>query len=261
MASIFRCPECQQPLQVRDEMRGKKIRCPKCKAVTMAPAAEEAIVVEAVDDEAFSEEPPRRRPRDDEPPRRRRDSDDDSRRRRHRDDDRLDLDDVGAGKRSMPSSVVLAVVALSVILGLEVLLGVMALALTRPAPEQMGPIAARTGLIVVIGGLILWGLIAGHRLAWQWGRVLGMIGAIVLLLVGVLAVTAPQADMPPGARYLNAVLSLVVSACLFTIAFSLGALSAKKYFNLRCPSCGRFTSSAADFFFNKAKCKRCREVW
>jgi hypothetical protein len=35
----FACPECNASLKVREELAGKKIRCPKCSAVAIVPAA------------------------------------------------------------------------------------------------------------------------------------------------------------------------------------------------------------------------------
>jgi predicted Zn finger-like uncharacterized protein len=47
MPFAFHCPECEKPMQVRDELRGKKVRCPKCKSVITAPT-EEPIVAAAI---------------------------------------------------------------------------------------------------------------------------------------------------------------------------------------------------------------------
>jgi uncharacterized Zn finger protein (UPF0148 family) len=59
MPVAFSCPECDKSLKVKDELAGKKVKCPGCG---------EPIVVEAADDpepESAVQEPPRRKGRDD----------------------------------------------------------------------------------------------------------------------------------------------------------------------------------------------------
>jgi len=41
MPAELKCPQCGQPLIVKEAMLGKKARCPKCKAVIQMPAAEQ----------------------------------------------------------------------------------------------------------------------------------------------------------------------------------------------------------------------------
>jgi hypothetical protein len=53
----------------------------------------------------------------------------------------------------------------------------------------------------------------------------------------------------------------IPAACHYTIWEALGQRPARGYFKLRCPNCGHYTSSAADFFFNRAKRKDCGAVW
>jgi hypothetical protein len=129
------------------------------------------------------------------------------------------------------------------------------------------PSEKRTELLVraisagVIGGLIMWGLVAGHRLAWQWGRVFGILGGILWILAGILALSAPKLQEDLGLRLVSGIVSFIGAAFGFTIAIVLGIRSAKIYFNLRCPRCGAMSSQAADFFFNTARCQRCDCRW
>lgn len=251
---IMRCPACDRKIQLREDMAGRKTRCPHCQEVFRAPTDDDELA-EAVEDAA----PRSRRPP--EPPRRRRRQDD---RDDELDDDRDELDDDRdelARRRSMPGSVIAAVSALCVMVGMELLLSLVVLVVGNLPPERLVQVFVRMGISVVVGGLILWGLVVGHRLAWQWGRVLGVIGAVLMLLVGVVSLAAGAAPGNPVARFIIAGVSLFVSGCLFTIFFSLGSRSAKAYFALRCPECRAFTSAAADFLFNKAKCKKCGEIW
>lgn len=273
MPIVFNCPECQKQLRIQDGMSGKKVRCPHCKAIAVAPAEEEPIVATPVDDdEAVTSEAPPPRPRAERRERRRdRDDDDDDedrddyeapRARRDRSRRRRDGDDVEDDRdlpRGMPSSVVLAIIALCIMLGLQLINAVMAL--TVAPPELLARMLVQTVVGIVLGGLILWGLITGHRLAWQWGRIAGLLGAILAGIVGMVAIAGGQPGDSAAVRLLMALVFLTISTCLFIITFSLGTRSARLHFRLRCPSCGRFTSSAADFFFNMAKCKRCKEVW
>lgn len=275
MPIVFNCPECQKQLRIQDGMGGKKVRCPHCKAIAVAPAEEEPIVATPVDDDeaVTSEAPPpmsraerreRRRDRDDDDDDEDRDDYDSRRSRRDRPRRRRNHDDLQDDldiPRGMPSSVVLAIIALCIMLGLELIVIAMALAGSNLPREQLARALIQPIVGTILGGLILWGLIAGHRLAWQWGRIVGMLGAILMGLAGVAAIVGGQPDDPAALRLVLALVFLTISTCLFIITFSLGTRSARLFFRLRCPSCGRFTSSAADFFFNMAKCKRCKEVW
>jgi len=57
------CPGCQTPLRLREDMAGKKIKCPRCAMVITVPS-EEAEVLEALPaDEKITAEPPAPRAR------------------------------------------------------------------------------------------------------------------------------------------------------------------------------------------------------
>jgi predicted Zn finger-like uncharacterized protein len=57
MATTLSCPGCQTPLRLREDLAGKKIKCPRCGQVITVPA-EEIVMLEAVDDEKITSEPP-----------------------------------------------------------------------------------------------------------------------------------------------------------------------------------------------------------
>jgi hypothetical protein len=155
----------------------------------------------------------------------------------------------------MPTSVAVTVGALATLLGLNGIFGVLAMMVH---PEAGG----RVVISLLLGALILWGLVVGHRLAWQWGRILGLLAAILLTAVGFMVPNVqPPAGQPDWVPAVESALTLIQAACLWTIFFSLGRPSAKEHFRLRCPGCGRFTSKAADFWFNRAKCAGCQRVW
>jgi predicted Zn finger-like uncharacterized protein len=44
MAITLTCPQCTSQLRVGDELAGKKIKCPKCDAITRAPVPESAAI-------------------------------------------------------------------------------------------------------------------------------------------------------------------------------------------------------------------------
>src|SRR5207237_2322718 len=156
-------------------------------------------------------------PRDDDEPR----HDEPWRRRRPRYDDERDddWDETRSGTGRMPPTVLTPVIVLSILLTLELILGALALATSVFRPEQLGRVFGQLIAVIVIGGLILWGLIAGHRLAWQWGRLVGMLAAVLYLLVGIMVLSAGIEGAPPAARFLIGALALIVSAGMFTIGF------------------------------------------
>ena len=100
MPTVAKCPECSEPMKLSDAAAGKRVRCPGCKHIFVAPGGEEDSEVVECD---LAEEPVRRPakrpiPEEDEEyarPRRsisRDDEEDDRPRRRKRDDDDDDDD-------------------------------------------------------------------------------------------------------------------------------------------------------------------------
>jgi len=161
------------------------------------------------------------------------------------------------GGRQVPTSITLVIAALVVMIAGNLFLGLVVVLLTQD-PATLARVAVSLGL----GLLVLWGMIVGHRLAWQWGRILGIIGAVLSTIGGVAAfVWIDAAREPVWTRILLGSVLLVQAVCLYIIFFALGLSSARGHFNLRCPSCGGFTSTAADFFFNRAKCTACDKDW
>ncbi len=57
MPTKMDCPGCQTSLRLRDDMAGKKIKCPRCGKVVAVPA-EEVVMLEEVGDDAITAEPP-----------------------------------------------------------------------------------------------------------------------------------------------------------------------------------------------------------
>jgi hypothetical protein len=156
-----------------------------------------------------------------------------------------------------PASVLAAAgaVGVLVLIGLLGLIGNLMNLGTVPIPEA---------LISLLGLFTLWGILVGHRLAWQWGRLLGLFAAVIYTLVIGLSLTGSiivERGIPDSSRYLVYVILIATTLCLYVIYFAMGTTSAREYFRLRCPQCTQFTSTSADFFFNKAKCNGCKTVW
>jgi hypothetical protein len=150
----------------------------------------------------------------------------------------------------MSKSVAVAIVAVSIVFLERLIVGIAAVA------------AGTTSLLSVvltagISVLILAGIIIGHKLAWQWGRILGMLSAVMLsyaTVIGLIARSEQQVKFPVIIFGSQAIL-------LFILFFALGTEGSKKYFKLVCPKCNSTNAKAANFFFTKAKCKDCSNQW
>src|SRR4029079_4459314 len=84
--------------------------------------------------------------------------------------------------RPMPGSVLLAIMALAILV-LIAAVGMVGSIMNSGRVQITQPIA------MGLGGLILIGMITGHRLAWQWGRVLGILAAILYTFIAIITVT------------------------------------------------------------------------
>ncbi|HEX9400883.1 MAG TPA: hypothetical protein VF912_12305 [Anaeromyxobacter sp.] len=145
--------------------------------------------------------------------------------------------------RSMPISVV-AVAVLVVAFLVEIIA-------IRVAGGQSVSSAAP---VVLFYGLILAGIASRHRLAWQWGRMIG------LFFGGLLALAAVATPFRFG-RWELAIPFAVASAQALAVGLLLGRPAAREWFRLTCPSCGEGRPRAADFLFRSARCRGCQHVW
>ena len=149
----------------------------------------------------------------------------------------------------MSKSVVIAIAAVSIVFLERIVLGIMGV---------MAGTYSLLGLVLTAGisALILVGIIKGHRLAWQWGRILGIISAVLLTIITIAAIT--QLNPQNGAAV---VIIGSQAILLYVLFFSLGTADAKKYFQLVCSACGSTKAKAANFFFTKVKCGDCNNQW
>jgi hypothetical protein len=109
---------------------------------------------------------------------------------------------------------------------------------------------------LAIPGLLIFGYLKAHRLAWQWGRIAGVVGAA--LSVALAGWTAFHGTASPGDL---ARLFLTVGLPLAAVAVLLSRSSARAWFRLTCPSCRSTHVRPADFLFTKARCRACATLF
>ena len=148
---------------------------------------------------------------------------------------------------AMPPSVKVATAAIGVCLALAVVRG--ALTSIEAGAGAAGILNAGVG--VALGGLIMVGLFKRHRLAWQWGR---LVGVLLVLEMAVLWATGAVPSRSIG----DVALRGFNAGALLLAVIALSFPSAKRFFRLVCPQCGKISGKAADFFFTRATCKACR---
>lgn len=97
----------------------------------------------------------------------------------------------------------------------------------------------------ILPGLIAYGFVRRHRAAWQWGRLVALGMALLLVIVSIL-------EREP---------LLALAVPLFAVGIALGRPSAREWFGMACPVCGAQRSRPVDPFYNRARCKACQNVW
>jgi hypothetical protein len=114
---------------------------------------------------------------------------------------------------------------------------------------------------------VLIGLVRRNRLAWQWGAEMGLLvtaaGVIASFykVMSVLKMPRPaQAGFDKGAwsgAVSETAIVVLMTILWIVIVGALNSSASKQFFRLHCPKCKRFTSKAADWAFNQAKCESC----
>ena len=149
---------------------------------------------------------------------------------------------------AMPWSVRVAAAALALVVAVQaVLLGFLA----SRGQAAWGQSLAAIGAVA----LLLAGLLRAWRIAWLWGRFLGFFVAALLTLS---AFNAWRGGAPLAVL---AVLLLGLAVPLVVASLALRRASAPAWFGLACPSCGATDALPADLRFRQARCRRCRTVW
>jgi hypothetical protein len=139
--------------------------------------------------------------------------------------------------------IVVAAVAMSIIIIFSIYSSIIS--------QDFGP---SSFLRLSIQFLLLFGLIKGHRLVWQWGRLLTILAFVGILLSTIMIVSN-------GGSFANAIPFLFIGVPALIIFISFGTHSAKEHFRLICPNCANVKAKSNDFLFNNAKCKKCNHVW
>jgi len=149
---------------------------------------------------------------------------------------------------TMPWSVRVAAAALAFVVAVQAVLIVFLASLGQGAWVQN---------LGAVGGvaLLLAGLLRAWRLAWLWGRFLG------LFLAALLALSTYAAWRDGAAPALLAIPMLGLAVPLLVASLALGRASAPAWFGLTCPSCGAAGGSPADLRFRRARCRRCGSTW
>lgn len=151
----------------------------------------------------------------------------------------------------MSPSILVAAISVGIMVFARLFMGVLALTTGGASiPAVLLPVA--------IAVLILLGIVMGHRLAWQWGRLLGLVGGVILSLAAVGALA--QSGEQPGLLIVGVLLALQ-GVPLFPMFFALGTRGAREHFRLICPQCGSAKPKGGDFLFTRAVCRKCKASW
>ena len=151
----------------------------------------------------------------------------------------------------MKTSVIVALVSLGIIAAARVLMLLNTLLATGMISIQFF-----IPTILVVLGFI--GIIKGYRIAWQWGRMLGLLGAILFSFIAIVSIF--QIGERPY-MLLTSIVSAIQAALLFVMYFALGTTDSREHFNVLCSECGKSKVKAGDFLFSKVICHKCSKEW
>ena len=151
----------------------------------------------------------------------------------------------------MNKSIIIALTCLGIIAAARVLMLVSTLLVT-------GIINIQYFIPTVLVVLGLVGIATGYRLAWQWARMLGLLGAVLFLLFTFVLI--PQIGIKPLALF-ACIVSAVQALLLFVMYFALGTIGAREHFNVLCSDCGKTKVKGGDFLFSKVICCKCNKEW
>lgn len=151
----------------------------------------------------------------------------------------------------MKKPIIIAVVSVGIMVTARIIMGGLALLSGQVSlPGISFP--------VLFAVLILVGIIKRQRLAWQWGRMLGLLGAVTLTFAAVSAFVN-YAEQPGVLIF--AILLALQGIPLFPMFFALGTRQAKEHFRIICPECGNSKVIGGNFFYTKVICRKCKASW
>jgi len=149
----------------------------------------------------------------------------------------------------LPAPVRVAAVALGLVLAVQAAL---AFFFARSGQASFAMYAAFFLLFV----LLLAGLVKRSRLAWLWARYLSLaLGAVVAASLASALYSHHISLAALGAGLFGLVLPL------FVAGMALGRPGTYPFYDLVCPACGARTGVGEDFFFRRALCRKCHNVW
>jgi hypothetical protein len=151
----------------------------------------------------------------------------------------------------MNKSIIIAAASVSIMIVARIIMGGLALLFGRVSPLSVL-------LPIAVALLILIGIIKGQRLAWQWGRLLGLLGGVLLTLsAGGAALRIPDQPL----MLINAFLLALQGVPLFPMFFALGTRGAREHFRVICPACGKSKVKGGNFLFTRVVCRECNHEW
>lgn len=106
--------------------------------------------------------------------------------------------------------------------------------------------------------LVFIGVIKGHRLAWQWTRLLGFLGAVFFCSIAFLYLE--EIGRIPFTFFVVLMFAFQ-GISLFILFFAFGTVGVRKYFNVICPVCGQSKVKSGDPSFSTVICRKCNATW
>jgi hypothetical protein len=151
----------------------------------------------------------------------------------------------------MATSISVALVALFLYLVVNLIIGGAAV---LQGSMGMYMVAAQSILAV----LLLLGTIRGNRLAWQGGRLAGLVGFIYYAYLTGRLFLRPEHTLGLGDRLVELSALGVQAVCLLVVFLAFTTQQAYSHFELICPRCGESSGTTnGDMFFVTVRCKHC----
>jgi hypothetical protein len=137
----------------------------------------------------------------------------------------------------LKKSIIVAAVAMSIIISFSIYSSIIS--------QDFSP---GSFLRLSIQFLLLFGLIKGNRLVWQWGRLLTILAFVGILLATIMIVSK-------GGSFAHAIPFLFYGVPALIIFISFGTHSAKEHFRLVCPNCANVKAKSNDFILTMSNVK------
>jgi hypothetical protein len=151
----------------------------------------------------------------------------------------------------MATSISVALVALFLYLVLNLLIGGAAV-----LQGSMGVYMVAAQSVLAI--LLLLGTMKGNRLAWQGGRMAGLVGFVYYGYHLLRLILNPEQNLGLGDRMVEMSALGMQGVCLLVVLLAFTTQAAYSHFELICPRCGESSGTTnGDMFFVTVRCKHC----